>query len=516
MAMYQAGPATPGYQAGAAAPAKRNGCVTVGLGYLLLNLIVVGMFVPAGMVSMIGHSFLLFLGIILVLVGVGIVRGKTAWAVTPHLGYHPSVKSPYFEFGLAAFAFALAIYGREQDPEILLEKKKAAEALELAKDSDGDGVADVRDCAPQAAADAKDKALDADCDGAPDKVDCQPKSDKVRTTSVEDSDCDGVTNTDDCSVNDALTSVSKASDTDCDGLPNITDCNPNGAVDDHDCDGITNSDDCAPSDGKVVYRKSVDKDCDGVDDADDCNETVADQSLPRPKDLDCDSLPNETDCDPTGHPKDDDCDEVLNDEDCGPADAKMKINRSTDGDCDGILNDNDCAPGDSGNDTLECRMPKAQLKFCEEVTDARQRYSSLVREGANEIAVSGVRHARGRALRSAVPGGRVKNWIGTISQIETSMTEGKGMITIELSCDAELKTWNNFISDTFDKTMIAANSRVFRQLASIQEGQTVMVSGELVSDSTGLDGFRSADVSEGGAVLATPEFIMRFTNVSEP
>ena len=64
--------------------------------------------------------------------------------------------------------------------------------------------------------------------------------------------------------------------------------------------------------------------------------------------------------------------------------------------------------------------------------------------------------------------------------------------------------------------MIAANSRVFRQLASIQEGQTVMVSGELISNSAGLDGFRSADATEGGAVLHTPEFIMRFTNISEP
>ena len=183
MAIVQTGPVT---------PAKRHGCVTVGFGYLLLNFIVVGMFVPAGMASMVGHSLLLFLGIVLVLVGVGIARGKAAWAITPHLGYHPSVKSPYFEFGLAAFAFALSIYGREQDPEIQKERQMEAEARQRARDLDEDGVADVHDCAPQSAANSRDRTVDADCDGVPDKVDCQPKSDKVLTTSVEDTDCDGV------------------------------------------------------------------------------------------------------------------------------------------------------------------------------------------------------------------------------------------------------------------------------------------------------------------------------------
>ncbi len=381
-------------------------------------------------------------------------------------------------------------------------------------DADSDGITDSEDCSPNDPAVATLGVDDNDCDGTPNKVDCRPDDREVATQRSLDSDCDGTLDIEDCAPSNSKVRVpSRSIDSDCDGVRNAADCNPTGSVDDLDCDGTPNESDCAPSDKSRSNLKTADSDCDGTPTEVDCAPNDPEAATARTDDLDCDGLRNETDCDPTGHTNDRDCDGTNTSVDCDDANSKLKTSRAADSDCDGILNAEDCAPSDKGNDTLECLAPKAQMDFCAAIELFRNRYFEASSYSKNDMAVPAVRFDRGRALPRAVPAGQFRQWVGVIKTISNFGTGGKGKLAITLPCKAELTTWGDIATDFGYDTLIPPNSELYRSVSLMAEGQIVKVSGRLLADPLGLDGFLLNDLTEARTMFRKAEFIVKFSAV---
>jgi len=105
------------------------------------------------------------------------------------------------------------------------------------------------------------------------------------------------------------------------------------------------------------------------------------------------------------------------------------------------------------------------------------------------------------------------DWIGKIITISTD--QGGDVAYIKLVSKAgEFKmvyqTWNNRLSDVFDNTMLKRDSKVYNQVANLQEGDFVKFSGKFLSDEE--KGVKEMSISERGC-LRYPEFIIKFSNI---
>ena len=152
-------------------------------------------------------------------------------------------------------------------------------------------------------------------------------------------------------------------------------------------------------------------------------------------------------------------------------------------------------------------MPPQEQAFCEAVQQASHSYEAMQGEGANQMKLSKIKTARGAALREAVPTRTAKDWVGTISGIETN-SDGLGVISVKLPCGAEVKTWNNGLSDMDDGTLISQKSALYETLSELKEGVAVQFSGRFFADRA--NGFKESSLTEAGG-MKEPEFIMKFS-----
>jgi hypothetical protein len=152
-------------------------------------------------------------------------------------------------------------------------------------------------------------------------------------------------------------------------------------------------------------------------------------------------------------------------------------------------------------------MPPQEQAFCEAVQQASHSYEAMQGEGANQMKLSKIKTARGTALREAVPTRTAKDWVGTISGIETN-SDGLGVISVKLPCGAEVKTWNNGLSDIDDGTLISQQSALYETLSELKEGVAVQFTGRFFADRA--NGFKESSLTEAGG-MKEPEFIMKFS-----
>ncbi|MCB1159309.1 MAG: hypothetical protein KDK45_17535 [Leptospiraceae bacterium] len=82
----------------------------------------------------------------------------------------------------------------------------------------------------------------------------------------------------------------------------------------------------------------------------------------------------------------------------------------------------------------------------------------------------------------------------------------------EEQMDIDYKTWNNELSDLNAKSMIALNSKVYKELAELSKGDTVIFSGKFIRDNK--RGFEQSNMLES-SVVRDPEFIIRFTAIKK-
>lgn len=152
-------------------------------------------------------------------------------------------------------------------------------------------------------------------------------------------------------------------------------------------------------------------------------------------------------------------------------------------------------------------MPSDQSLFIKIVSDGQIKFA----EADSEFLQGAARPARAKALCRSSVGPAVKNWVGKISELTTN-GDGKGVVRIEIADRIGVKTWNNAISDAFDKTLIDPRAKAFGQLGELRRGDRVKFSGTLVTDET--DCFRETSVTLAGS-MKRPDYLFRFRDIQK-
>ena len=113
------------------------------------------------------------------------------------------------------------------------------------------------------------------------------------------------------------------------------------------------------------------------------------------------------------------------------------------------------------------------------------------------------------ALCKMLSSHRVQDWVGTIYEL-SSNSEGKGVLSVQISDNVYIKTWNNKLSDIGHDTLIDPNSSLFKTLSGLSEGNKIKFSGSFLPSDT--DCIREGSLTLSGS-MTEPEFIMQFERV---
>lgn len=156
------------------------------------------------------------------------------------------------------------------------------------------------------------------------------------------------------------------------------------------------------------------------------------------------------------------------------------------------------------------RFPPDEVAFCAAVSSAADGYKRETESGRNEIKLDMMRETRKRAIAAALPVLQVKGWLATVQRIDTSGVDGAATVEMMLPCGAEIKTWNNSFSDAKEQTMVPKGTPLYRQLANVGKGQSVVIDGEFFEDEK--DTVRETSITQRGS-MTDPEFVFRFASV---
>ena len=151
------------------------------------------------------------------------------------------------------------------------------------------------------------------------------------------------------------------------------------------------------------------------------------------------------------------------------------------------------------------QLPKDEAAFIAAAQNGQQSYNAT----SSDFAQGASRPARKQAICRALPSPVVSGWVGKLETLTTN-GDGKGVISIEISPDVHLKTWNNDLSDIGDRTLIDPGSTVYRAMSSLRPGQMVRFSGRLVASET--DCYQESSITLRGSMTA-PEFLIRFDQI---
>ena len=146
-------------------------------------------------------------------------------------------------------------------------------------------------------------------------------------------------------------------------------------------------------------------------------------------------------------------------------------------------------------------------KFRSIIDSARNEYLTA----RNNIIKTEARQNRRRQLANAFVNVLVTDWIGFVVQLDTT-SDGMVIFGVVLDqSDIELSTWNNALSDIFDKSLVKSDSAIYRQLRSLSVGDKVKFSGSFFSNE--IDFFEEKSLTEEGSMM-DPEFLFKFQSVT--
>lgn len=146
-------------------------------------------------------------------------------------------------------------------------------------------------------------------------------------------------------------------------------------------------------------------------------------------------------------------------------------------------------------------------KFRLIIDSARNEYLTA----RNNIIKTEARQNRRRQLANAFANVLVTDWIGFVVQLDTT-SDGMVIFGVVLDqSDIELSTWNNALSDIFDKSLVKSDSAIYRQLRSLSVGDKVKFSGSFFSNKS--DFFKEKSLTEEGS-MTDPEFLFKFQSVT--
>jgi hypothetical protein len=159
--------------------------------------------------------------------------------------------------------------------------------------------------------------------------------------------------------------------------------------------------------------------------------------------------------------------------------------------------------------TPQVQPPADEASLIKVVESARQRSEGA----ANDMVRGGIKHERDIAICSIVKSGRVRGWLGTVSEIESN-SDGKGVLYVEIAEGVSLKTYNNDFSDMGDHTLIDPGTPLFAAASALSKGQNIQFSGHLFLTGSE-DCLRELSLTLKGK-LTEPEFLFKFESVGEP
>ncbi len=138
-----------------------------------------------------------------------------------------------------------------------------------------------------------------------------------------------------------------------------------------------------------------------------------------------------------------------------------------------------------------------------------EKYVNSFRAAKNELQQSALKDQRKNELAKLIHDYSVSSWVGTITKLETN-TEGKAILSIRVSPDIEIKTWNNALSDINSNTLIAKGSELYSSLFNLSRGQKVRFSGSFFSSETNY--IKETSMTIQGS-MRSPEFLFKFKSV---
>jgi len=127
----------------------------------------------------------------------------------------------------------------------------------------------------------------------------------------------------------------------------------------------------------------------------------------------------------------------------------------------------------------------------------------------NEIQKSISREKRKNLIAASSVAFTVSNWVGVINRIDTSI-DGKAIVSIRISTETEIGTWNNSLSDITSNTLIDKGSQVYDQVIPMSVGDKVKFSGSFLSADK--DYFEERSLTTDGS-MRNPEFLFRFNDI---
>lgn len=153
--------------------------------------------------------------------------------------------------------------------------------------------------------------------------------------------------------------------------------------------------------------------------------------------------------------------------------------------------------------------PVEQIKFEEKMISLIQEYKN-----SNEVKQAQLKQNRASILENLIPNRNIKNWVGTVIQLETTTMTDNAIFGVRVGEDPyiEIKTWNNGLSDKGDSTIIHTSTVLYKQLMELKHGDKVSFSGEFIAEKK--DFLRESSLTQDGSMLE-PEFVFRFSKVQK-
>ena len=99
------------------------------------------------------------------------------------------------------------------------------------------------------------------------------------------------------------------------------------------------------------------------------------------------------------------------------------------------------------------------------------------------MAQGAARPARAKEICAAFKDLQVSKWLGEVETL-SSNTDGLGVLSIQIAQGISIKTWNNALSDSEDRTLIDPDSTVFKQAIALKKGQKVTFGGQFFRNPT--------------------------------
>ena len=155
--------------------------------------------------------------------------------------------------------------------------------------------------------------------------------------------------------------------------------------------------------------------------------------------------------------------------------------------------------------TFNARQPQDQVQFIDAVSEYARGFSNA----KNELQQSVLRDQRKLVIANLLDGYSITSWVGTINILETN-TDGNAILSVRISPDIEVKTWNNALSDINSNTLIEKELPIYNSLFELSSGQQIEFSGDFFPSKA--DYIEETSMTIDGS-MRNPEFLFKFKSI---